>query len=138
MDDEFTAREIYRKHWADLSERVPLRKTSVGGYGTLNCVSSITGCRAVPRRPLLVRAMAGPGMTPGADPASPLTMKPLQGVSFERDVSFRNIGISAPNNFHCLRARHDRGAPAVPLAKELAERDSFASRDSCVFLALSA
>jgi hypothetical protein len=35
-------------------------------------------------------------------------------------------------------ARHDRGAPAVPLAKELAERDSFASRDSCVFLALSA
>jgi hypothetical protein len=39
---------------------------------------------------------------------------------------------------YCLRARHDRGAPAVPLAKELAERDSFASRDSCVFLALSA
>jgi hypothetical protein len=74
----------------------------------------------------------------GADPTSLLTMKPLQGVSFERDVSFRNIGISAPNNFHCLRARHDRGAPAVPLAKELAERDSFASRDSYVFLALSA
>jgi hypothetical protein len=61
-------------------------------------------------------------------------MKPLQGVSFERDVSFRNIGISAPNNFDCLRARHDRGAPAVPLAKKLAERDSFASRDSYVFL----
>ena len=78
--------------------------------------------------------MAGPGMTPGADPASPLTMKPLQGVSFERDMSFRNIGISAPNNFDCLRARNDRGAPAVPLAKKLAERDSFASRDSYAFL----
>ena len=85
-----------------------------------------------------ISTTAGPGITRAKDLTSPLTMKPLQGVSFERDVSFRNIGISAPNNFHCLRARHDRGAPAVPLAKELAERDSFASRDSYVFLALSA
>jgi hypothetical protein len=82
--------------------------------------------------------MAGPGMTPGADPASPLTMKPLQGVSFERDMSFRNIGISAPNNFDCLRARNDRGAPAVPLAKKLAERTASPRAIPMRFLALSA
>ena len=39
-----------------------------------------------------VSAMAGYGMTRAADPASPLTMKPLQGVSFnigtKRAVSY--------------------------------------------------
>jgi hypothetical protein len=46
-----------------------------------------------------ISAMAGPGMTRAADPASPLTMKPLQGVSFDIGtkrvvsyfLSYRNV-----------------------------------------------
>jgi len=42
LDDGFTAREIYRKHWADLSERTPLRKTSVRGSPSASGAANLT------------------------------------------------------------------------------------------------
>ena len=43
LDDGFTAREIYRNLWTYLSERVPLRKTSVSGSSIATAYHSFGG-----------------------------------------------------------------------------------------------